>query len=116
MATKVIMPKQGLQMKKGTIRKWLINEGESIEADAPLFEIETDKLTIEITSPASGTLLKIIRQEGEVVPITETVAAIGEPGEDIADILAEAKQQASANAASAEPEKSDKTAPAAAEH
>ncbi len=114
MAIKVIMPKQGLQMKKGTIRKWLINEGESIEAEAPLFEIETDKLTIEITSPASGTLLKIIRQEGEVVPITDTVAAIGEPDEDISDILAEAKRQASANAAAAEPEKSEKTTPSAA--
>lgn len=103
MAIKVIMPKQGLQMKKGTILKWLINEGESIEADAPLFEIETDKLNIEITSPASGTLLKIIRHEGEVVPITETVATIGEPDEDISEILAEAGQQASAKAASVNP-------------
>ena len=114
MATKVIMPKQGLQMKKGTIRKWLINEGESIEIDAPLFEIETDKLTIEITSPASGTLLKIIRQEEEVVPITETVAAIGEPEEDISDILAEAEGQASAKAASTDQAKSEETAPPAA--
>ncbi|MDO8685926.1 MAG: dihydrolipoamide acetyltransferase family protein [Clostridiales bacterium] len=89
MAKKVIMSKQGLQMTEGTIIKWLKKEGEKIEVDEPLFEMETDKLNIEITSTASGTLLKILRGEGEVVPITETIAVIGEPGEDISDVIKE---------------------------
>lgn len=87
MAVKVIMPKQGLQMTEGTIIKWIIKEGEKVEAGQPLFEMETDKLSIEIESPASGMLLKIIRGEGETVPITETISVIGEPGEDISAFI-----------------------------
>ncbi|OLN32725.1 dihydrolipoamide acetyltransferase family protein [Desulfosporosinus metallidurans] len=87
MATKVILPKQGLQMTEGTIIKWLFAEGQTVEAGQPLFEMETDKLTIEIEAPASGILLKIIRNVGEVVPITETIAVIGDLGEDISSIL-----------------------------
>ncbi len=94
MLTKVIMPKQGLQMTEGTIIRWLKKEGQEVKAGQPLFEIETDKLTIEINAPASGTLLKIIRDEGEVVPITETVAIIGESGEDISTFLADMDSQA----------------------
>lgn len=89
MAKKVIMPKQGLLMTDGTITSWMIEEGEQIEEGQPLFEMETDKLTIEIDSPASGTLLKIIKGPGEVVPITETIGVIGEPGEDISEFLEE---------------------------
>ncbi len=83
MAEKVIMPKQGLQMTEGTILQWFYTEGDEVKEGEPLFEIETDKLTIEIESPASGTLLKIIKDVDEVVPITETVGIIGEKGEDI---------------------------------
>lgn len=88
------MPKQGLLMTEGTIIKWLKNEGESVEAGEPLFEMETDKLTITINANESGTLLKIIRGEGETVPITETIAIIGEQGEDISALIAEATAQA----------------------
>jgi pyruvate dehydrogenase E2 component (dihydrolipoamide acetyltransferase) len=90
-ATKVIMPKQGLQMTEGTIIKWLKQEGERIESGQPLFEMETDKLTITIDAAVSGTLLKIVKAEGEVVPITEMIAVIGELGEDIGGLLADGK-------------------------
>jgi pyruvate dehydrogenase E2 component (dihydrolipoamide acetyltransferase) len=89
MATKVIMPKQGLQMTEGTIIKWLKQEGEPVESGQPLFEMETDKLTITIDAAASGTLLKIVKGAGEVVPITEMIAVIGEPGEDFSGLLTE---------------------------
>lgn len=87
MATNVIMPKQGLLMTEGTITRWLISEGDKIEKGKPLFEMETDKSTIEIMSPATGTLLKIIKGELEVVPIAESIAVIGEPREDISEFL-----------------------------
>ena len=77
-------------MTEGTIIQWLVKEGETCEEGKPLFEMETDKLTITMDAPASGTLLKIIRGEGEVVPITETIGVIGNPGEDISAIVAEA--------------------------
>jgi pyruvate dehydrogenase E2 component (dihydrolipoamide acetyltransferase) len=89
MATKVIMPKQGLQMTEGTITRWIVKEGQQAMADKPLFEMETDKLTIEIMSPVSGLVLKIFHPEGDVVPITETIAVIGQPSEDIASLLFE---------------------------
>lgn len=76
-------------MTEGTITKWLKKEGDRVAAEEPLFEMETDKLNIEITSSASGVILKIVRNEGEVVPITETIAIIGEPEEDISSFLAE---------------------------
>ncbi|WP_313347085.1 2-oxo acid dehydrogenase subunit E2 [Sedimentibacter sp.] len=87
MATKVIMPKQGLLMTEGYITKWLISEGEKVEENQPLFEMETDKLSITIESPVSGTLLKIIRGEDETVPITEIIAVIGQEGEDFSHLL-----------------------------
>ncbi|MFB0920509.1 MAG: dihydrolipoamide acetyltransferase family protein [Oscillospiraceae bacterium] len=89
MAEKIIMPKQGLQMTEGLITNWLKKEGETVTAGEPLFEMETDKLTITIDAEISGTLLKILRQNGETVPITEVIAIVGNPGEDISALLAE---------------------------
>ena len=113
MAEKVIMPKQGLQMTEGTIIQWLVEEGGVCTEGEPLFEMETDKLTITMDSPASGTLLKIVRGEGETVPITETIAVIGEPGEDISAILAEAAAATPAAAEEAAPAAAPEAAPAA---
>lgn len=87
-ASAIIMPKQGLQMTEGTIMKWLKKEGEEVKEGEPLFEMETDKLTITIDSTATGTLLKIVRGEGEVVPITETIAIVGEAGTDVSAFTA----------------------------
>ncbi|MDR1565682.1 MAG: 2-oxo acid dehydrogenase subunit E2 [Treponema sp.] len=83
MAEKIIMPKQGLQMTEGTIVEWLVPEGGGIVEGEPLFIIETDKVTITIDALVSGTLLKILAKEGDVVPVTGVVAIAGEPGEDI---------------------------------
>ncbi len=87
MAQIIIMPKQGLQMTEGTITEWLIEEGASVREGEALFEMETDKLTITMDATAGGTLLKILRGSGSVVPITEPIAIVGEPGEDISGIL-----------------------------
>ena len=87
MATKVIMPKQGLQMTEGTITKWLVKEGDKVEIGQPLFEMETDKNTIQIDSTAAGEVLKLVAKEDETVPITETIAIVGKKGEDFADLL-----------------------------
>ena len=116
MAEKVIMPKQGLQMTEGTIIKWLVEEGGDCKEGQPLFEMETDKLTIVIDAPASGKLLKIVRGEGETVPITETIAIIGQDGEDVFDLLnisVESTPKAE-EAAEAQEVTEEKQAPAAA--
>lgn len=109
MATQVIMPKQGLQMTEGLITNWLVKENEPVKAGAPLFEMETDKLTIEIMAPADGILLKILRQEGESVPVAEVIALIGQPGEAVSESAAGNGPQA----ASQQPAAEQATAPAA---
>ena len=75
------MPKQGLQMTEGTITKWLVPIGGKATEGEPLFEMETDKLTITINSNFTGTLLKTLAEEGDVVPITAPIALIGDSGE-----------------------------------
>lgn len=90
MASVIIMPKQGLLMEEGTITKWLAKEGEQTTEGAPLFEMETDKLTITMDSTATGTVLKILHPEGNTVPITQPIAIVGEPGEDISGLLGDA--------------------------
>ena len=105
MASIVIMPKQGLMMTEGTITTWLKKEGEEVTAGTPLFEMETDKLTITMDAEVSGTLLKIIHPAGDVVPITQPIAIVGTPGEDISALLggeAPAAPEAAAPAAAPE--------------
>lgn len=83
MAFEVIMPKAGMSMETGTILKWLKKEGEEVSAGEPLLEIETDKVSMEVESEASGVLLRIVRHEGEEVPVTETIGYIGRAGEEV---------------------------------
>lgn len=85
--TIVIMPKQGLQMTEGMISTWLVQEGQEVKEGQPLFEMETDKLSITIDASASGTLLKILCDEGEVAEVAAPIAVIGEPGADYQAIL-----------------------------
>lgn len=93
MAEKIIMPKQGLQMTEGTITKWLVKEGDKVEIGQPLFEMETDKNTIQIDSTAAGEVLKLVAKEDETVPITETIAIVGKKGEDFTDLLPKKKEE-----------------------
>jgi pyruvate dehydrogenase E2 component (dihydrolipoamide acetyltransferase) len=82
MATEVLLPKQGLQMVEGTIVRWLKKKGDKVVEGEPLLEIETDKTILEVLALASGTLLEILREEGETVPVAETIAVIGDPAEN----------------------------------
>lgn len=75
-------------MTEGIITRWLVNEGDKVELEMPLFEMETDKVTIEVLATVTGTFLKKLKQEGAVVPVGEIIAVIGESGEDISEFLA----------------------------
>ena len=83
MAIEVIMPKAGSEMVEGEIVKWFKQEGEEVKAGEPLLEIVTDKVNMEVEAEGSGTLLKILAQPGDVVPVVSTIAWIGNPGEAI---------------------------------
>ncbi len=94
MAKEVIMPKMGQTMEAGTIIEWYVKEGDVVKKGDPIFKFESDKAALEAEAPASGTVLKILRQPGESVPILEVVALIGEPGEDISKYLKPAAPEA----------------------
>ncbi|HEV2438661.1 MAG TPA: dihydrolipoamide acetyltransferase family protein [bacterium] len=81
MATEVVLPKLGLTQEEGTIVRWVKAEGSRVTRGEPLFEVLTDKATIEVEAPASGVLLRILVAEGATAPVATPIAVIGEPGE-----------------------------------
>jgi pyruvate dehydrogenase E2 component (dihydrolipoamide acetyltransferase) len=81
-ANEVKLPRLGQGMEAGTVTRWLKSEGEQVAKGEPLFEVDTDKVTQEVESDFAGVLLKIALPEGEA-PVGETIAWIGEAGEEI---------------------------------
>ncbi|MBE0616649.1 MAG: 2-oxo acid dehydrogenase subunit E2, partial [Proteobacteria bacterium] len=81
MSTTVTMPKLGLTMKQGKVVKWLKAEGDSVAGGEILYEVETDKITNKIESPASGVLFQIVVPKGTTVAVGAVVGIIAEPGE-----------------------------------
>ena len=84
MATEVKLPRLGQGMESGVVVRWLKEEGDQVEKGEPLYELDTEKVTQEVEAEASGVLLKIAVREGEV-PVGQTVAVIGEKGEEVVE-------------------------------
>jgi len=76
MATDIIMPQLGESIAEGTVVKWLVPVGGMIQKDESLLEVETEKVTLEIPSPATGLLDEIIVHEGQTVPVGTLLARI----------------------------------------
>src|SRR5690349_5211921 len=83
MATKVLVPLLGEGVEEVTIIKWLKKEGDSVTELEPLLEVNTDKVDTEIPAPASGTVLKILAEEGAPAKVGTVLAVIGKPGESM---------------------------------
>jgi len=81
MGTQVIMPQLGESIVEGKISKWLKKVGDEVKLYEPIFEVETDKVTTEVTASGEGTLLKLYFNEGDTVQAGALVAYIGQPGE-----------------------------------
>lgn len=81
MATPIYMPKLGESIVEGTVARWLIRPGETVERNAPLLEISTDKIDTEVPAPAAGALLRVLVPEGQTVQVGAVLGYIGEPGE-----------------------------------
>jgi pyruvate dehydrogenase E2 component (dihydrolipoamide acetyltransferase) len=97
MATEIKLPRLGQGMESGTIVRWLKAEGEPVEKGEPLYELDTDKVTQEVEADASGVLLQIAVQEGEV-EVGHTIAVIGKEGENVPEPQEEAPAKAEAPA------------------
>ncbi len=83
MVTKVLVPLLGEGVEEVTVTKWLKKEGDSVNELEPLLEVNTDKVDTEIPAPASGTVLKIMAEEGVAAKVGAVLAFIGKPGETV---------------------------------
>ena len=97
MAARLVeMPKLSPTMEEGQIAAWHAKEGDSIDVDDLLAEVETDKATMEFRSFDRGVLLKILAGEGDIVKLGAPVAIIGAEGDDISELVAAAASAAAA--------------------
>lgn len=83
MAYEVTMPQMGADMTEGTLVRWLKKVGDYVTKGEVIAEIETDKANVELEAFQSGTVLALIAEEGQVVPVGEVIALLGEPGEEV---------------------------------
>jgi pyruvate dehydrogenase E2 component (dihydrolipoyllysine-residue acetyltransferase) len=98
------LPDLGEGLSEGEIVRWLVREGQEVAEDDPLVEIATDKTTVEIPSPAAGTVTRILVAEGDIVPVGTVLVVIGGDG----GMEPDEKPSAEARPSSASPKPSDR--------
>ena len=108
MAEKIEMPKLSDTMEEGVIASWNVKEGDKVESGDVIAEVETDKATMEVEVFDAGTILKIMVNEGDAVPLGGTMAIIGEEGEDISDLLGDDDEASGEKEKAAETEEKEK--------
>ncbi len=81
MAYEFKLPDLGEGLTEGEIARWLVRVGQTVDEDDPLVEIQTDKTTVEIPSPAAGIVAEIRAEEGAVVPVGQVIVVIGADGD-----------------------------------
>src|SRR6185295_10238615 len=81
MPISIVVPQLGESVAEGTVARWLKAEGDRVRKEEPLVEIQTDKINVEIPSPAEGTLSQILVAEGTTVLVGTEIAQLTAPGE-----------------------------------
>src|SRR5262249_54468153 len=76
MATEITVPTLGESVTTATVARWMKHEGDTVAADEPLVELETDKVTVEVSAPAAGVLTSIAAEEGSEVPVGALLAML----------------------------------------
>jgi len=89
LATKIVMPQMGYDMKEGVIVRWLKVEGDKVARGEPIAEIETDKAVVSVEAYVGGVLMKIIANEGVTVLVGDPIGIVGEPDEILPDFKLE---------------------------
>lgn len=87
MADYIVMPKLGFDMREGVLNTWLKSVGDSVSKGEIVAEIESDKATLELESQVAGTLLHLLHEPGDVVPVGANLAIVGEQGEDVSGLV-----------------------------
>ena len=112
MATSIVMPQLGYDMREGTVVRWVKQEGDEVIANEVIAEIETDKAVVEFKPTTGGVLRRIVAGEGEAVPVGQLIAVIGDADEALPDDLG--GPAAAPTAPAAAPEAAPAPTPAAA--
>ena len=86
MSEKILVPVLGESITEATVSKWLKNEGDAVEADEPIVELETDKVNLEVPSPVSGILSKINSNDGSVVEVGALLGSVSVNGKAATDV------------------------------
>ncbi len=90
MKKEFLLPDIGEGLIEGEIVKWFVKEGQEVKENDPLVEVLTEKVNVEIPSPYTGTVLKILAEEGQVVNVGDPIVVVGEKGEAVPEVEAEA--------------------------
>ena len=93
MLKEVLLPQLGQTMEEGTVEKWHKSEGDEVSKGEVLFELTTDKATLEVEAYADGVVKKILVEEGETVPVNELVAIIGAPDDELPEDLDQFREE-----------------------
>ena len=80
MSEKIVVPVLGESITEATVSKWLKNEGDKVEADEPIVELETDKVNLEVPSPISGVLTEINSKDGTTVEVGALLGYVSDNG------------------------------------
>lgn len=113
MSIELAMPKLGLTMKTGKVSKWFVAEGAAVKQGDDLFEVETDKITNKVESPANGVLFQIMVQPKQEVAVGAVLGILAEPGETITRVEGASDSPASAVAEAGAPKPKKTNVPAA---
>lgn len=81
MADTILMPRQGNTVETCVLIRWRVKEGDTVQPKTIVADVETDKASFEVEAGFAGTILKLVRAEGEDVPVMEPIAFVGQPGE-----------------------------------
>ena len=87
---KLHLPRLGQTMEQGTVLTWLKGEGESYEVGDLIYEIESEKVTLQVEAKRPGTLARIVAQPGVILPVGAILAVVADPGESLSETDIEA--------------------------
>ena len=99
MLQEVLLPQLGQTMEEGKVEKWHKAEGDTVKRGEVLFEITTDKATLEVESFVEGVVKKILVAEGETVPVNEVVAIVGDLEDELPEDFSALSKKAGEQAA-----------------
>ena len=83
MSEKILVPVLGESITEATVSKWLKKEGDVVEVDEPIVELETDKVNLEVPSPVTGTLIKINSKDGSTVEVGALLGSVSDNGSNL---------------------------------